>query len=150
MGMHKLDAILHRARALEPPKSARPPPVSRADWEEAVGSRIARRAQPMRLDRGVMYVKVANAAWANELSMLADDILRQLKARGLPVESLRFSVGRIDAWQSVRRTRQVHTPAPPNAQLPEVVKEKVSSVEDDELARAIAAAAAKSLAIGGE
>ncbi len=145
--MHKLDDILGKTAALRPPGNLGPPPVSERDWEEAVGSRVARRTQPLRLERGVLYVQVANAAWSNELSLLTDDILAQLTERGLAVESLRFSVGTISRAQATRQSGPPKQAPPPDAELPSELKNQVAEIEDPELKDAIAGAAAKLLAM---
>lgn len=148
MNVHKLNAILVTNKQLKPPPGVKPSPVSLRDWEEAVGSRIARRAQPARVERGVLHVRVANAAWANELSMLADDILAQLHARGLEVEALRFSVGHIDARQAEAPLgREVKRAPPPDAPVPREVTERIDGIGDPELRSAVAGAAARALAM---
>jgi hypothetical protein len=72
------------------------PPISSRDWEVAVGTRIAARTRPLRLERGVLQVIVSSAAWSQELSLLATSIAEQLRARGIKVDSLRFSVGKLE------------------------------------------------------
>ncbi len=143
--MDKLGAILGHTKAIQPPKNVPQAPVTPIDWEAAVGSRIATKAQPHRLERGVLTVRVTSAAWANELSLLADDILRQLRERGLPVEQLRFKVGKVRP-HGPRRLHEQKVAPPPNAPLPEALRGSVESVEDDDLRRALVDAARKTLA----
>lgn len=141
--MFKLDGLLAASRVIKPPKSLERAPVSEQDWEHAVGSRIARRAQPERLDKGVLIVRVAHAAWANELSLLAEDIRQQLAAAGVDVEALRFVVGPI---QIDERPQSPKKRAPrPDAKLPSRLVDTVAAVEDDDLRAALADAAAKTL-----
>ena len=77
-------------------------PVPLAQWRAAVGPRIADRARPIALERGVLVVKVVTSVWANELSMLAPQIIDKLAepapngAPGVEVKSLRFRVGPLD------------------------------------------------------
>ena len=52
--MNKLSSILAASAALRPPPNVAPPPLSLRTWEEAVGSRIARRTQATRCERGVL------------------------------------------------------------------------------------------------
>lgn len=143
--MQKLDAILALTSSVKPPPSVPQPPIDPALWDEAVGTRIARRAQPIRLERGVLYVRVATSAWANELSMLADDILAQLMARNVAATSLRFSVGPIKKPRR-RRGKPRHAAAP-DAALPEMLRDRVAKIEDPNLQRALAEACAKSLSV---
>jgi len=141
--MFKLDGLLAASRVIKPPKSHDRPPVSEHDWERAVGSRIARRARPERLDKDVLIVRVAHAAWANELSFLAEDIRRQLAAAGTEVDALRFVVGAIEIDERPRSPKK-RGPRP-GAKLPSRLVDPVAAVEDDDLRAALAEAAAKTL-----
>ena len=144
--MEKLAAILAHTAAVKVPKSVTAPPVSTAQWEQAVGTRIARRAQPLRIERGVLYVRVTSAAWANELSLLSADILTQLEEAGVAASSLRFSVGPIET--RARGPRGIpQRAAAPEARLPTELSPVVDQVEDDSLRKAIREAAAKSLSV---
>ncbi len=145
--MEKLDSLLAQTRAIKPPSHLFQSPVSERHWDEAVGSRIAQRTRPWRLERGVLYVRVANAAWANELALLADDILAQLNRRGIAATALRFSVAPV-APPSRMPTQAVVKRAPPeNAELPQSLAPAVARIEDEDLRSAVARAAAKSLAL---
>ena len=143
--MDRLDSILRGARGLKPPGDVSLPPVSREIWDRAVGSRIALRAQPLRLERGVLLVRVTNAAWANELSLLADEIRRQLAGCGVEVAGLRFVVGRVDP--PARPAEPRRRAAPPNAAVPEALRAPMAKVVDPELRAALEAAAARMLHI---
>jgi hypothetical protein len=50
-------------------------------WEEAVGSHIARRAQPVRFRNSTLIVAVSSAPWMQELTLLKPDIRTALNAR---------------------------------------------------------------------
>ena len=116
-----------------------------ADWRAAVGPRIADRARPVSLERGVLVVMVATSVWASELSMLAGELVARLLARGVAVTSLRFRVGSMDPVDRPperRTTRRIPPPAP----LPEGLKEDVLAIADDELRAIISAAASANLA----
>ena len=140
--MQKLDEILSTDTSLAQSRGFAPP-VAATVWEAAVGSRIARRAQPWKLSRGVLVVRVSNAPWANELSLLANDILAQLVARDVAVQTLRFSVGPLarDAHVPRHRPRRSRTPI----ELPEVLADDIARIEDDALRSAIGDAAARAL-----
>jgi predicted nucleic acid-binding Zn ribbon protein len=66
-----------------------------AAWPEAVGERIAGEAQPVSERDGVVTVACRAATWAQELDLLADELLERLRARaGIGrIERLRFVVG---------------------------------------------------------
>ncbi len=67
-------------------------------WPKAVGARVAARTQAERLVDDTLVVRVATAAYANELVMLKRMILEKLATAisGQPVREIRFYVGTID------------------------------------------------------
>lgn len=141
--MSTLEAILGGCRELEPPPGLALPPLDERSWTAAVGKRIARRTQPLRLERGVLYVRAATAAWATELSFLAETILEQLGQQGIVATSLRFSVGAIGDRPGDPR------PVPPRrrrpAVLPPELRAHLDAVEDERLRSSLARAAAYTL-----
>ncbi len=139
-----LGAVLKGLGTIRVPPSVEASPVAYRDWEAAVGSRIATRARPTKLERGVLHVRAATSTWAQELSLLADAIVFQLRGRGVDVASLRFHVGPIDA-PSRPASRDDVRRAPPSAPLPTELAEQVSRVADEDLRAAIAEAAGKNL-----
>ena len=141
--MDKLNEILSGEKSLSK-KSRFNVPIQGHVWEAAVGTRVARRAQPWKLSRGTLVVRVSSATWANELSLLAPDILQQLQQRGIQVKQLRFSVGKL--------MRDAHVPRlpprrpPPPKPLPEKLASQIGDIEDPELRQALGQAAARALA----
>ena len=51
-----------------------------ADWEDLVGSHIARVARPVRVQGDTLFVEVASASWRMELSMMRPQLMRKLNA----------------------------------------------------------------------
>lgn len=51
------------------------------DWPIIVGVDMAGRSHPERYDRGTVWVAVEGSAWAQELRMIKDRILRRLEER---------------------------------------------------------------------
>jgi len=49
------------------------------EWPALVGARIAAHAEPIGIQRGTLTVRVADAAWANQLRWLERDLLVQLE-----------------------------------------------------------------------
>ena len=139
-----LGLVLSRDAGLRVPGAVETSPIAARDWEAAVGSRIAARAQPVRLERGVLTVRTATATWAQELSLLTEAILPQLRGRGVKVDSLRFRVGHVDAPERPPSRDEVRT-SPPEVPLPPEVNAELARVDDAELRDAIAHAAAKNL-----
>lgn len=144
IGLETLGALLRRDGDIRLPATVDASPVAPRDWEAAVGTRIAARARPFKLERGVLWVRTATATWAQELTLLADAILAQLAARGVRVKSLRFHVGRVDPPERPPSRSEVRT-SPKPAPIPDTVATELARVGDDELRRAIAEAAAKNL-----
>jgi hypothetical protein len=134
-------AVLLRASG-EPRDGAPLPPRA---WHDAVGDRIARRARPMKLERGVLTVRAATAVWAQELTFVAPTIVARLCALGFAVEALRFRVGPIDPAERPLRPPSVKT-VPAREALPAAVLEQLARVSDDALRETLSRAAAANLA----
>ena len=138
-----MDELLDRAGEDRFAKKRVPIPVR--EWRAAVGPRIADRARPWTLERGVLLVKVATSVWANELSMLAPELIARLKQRGFPVEQLRFKVGALDQNERPPERRTFRKVPPPKALAPEL-RAEVAQVKDAGLRAVIEAAARANLA----
>jgi len=64
-----------------------------AHWDEIVGSEIAKRAKPDRIQNRTLYVRVANSLWAQELAFQKHVILSRLKKyldAGQSIDDLHF------------------------------------------------------------
>lgn len=142
--LEPLGIVLRRDSDLRVPASIETSPIAYRDWEAAVGTRIAARARPIHLERGVLLVRTATATWAQELSMLSDAIITQLRGRSVKVDSLRFRVGQVEAPERPPARDEVRA-SPPEVPLPPAVKQEVERVADEELRAIIARAAAKNL-----
>jgi hypothetical protein len=119
-------------------------PMDRERWRHAVGDRIAARTEPGWLKGSVLTVVAASAAWAQELSLLSEEIRRRLAQHGLRVEGIRFVVRDGAGYQYAAQRRPVVT----REALPAELREKLATVSDPELAAAIAEAAG--FALGNE
>lgn len=138
-----VDAIL--ARAGEDRFAPDRAPISGPLWRTIVGPRVADRALPVKLDGGVLVIRAATSAWAQELSLLSDTLIERLRAHGIEVAKLSFRTGPIDPPARPperRKSTKVPRPAP----LPEAIEGTLAGVGDDELRSALAAAIAQSLA----
>lgn len=142
--LERLGALIQRERTLRLPGAVETSPVGFREWEAAVGTRIAARARPVKLERGVLYVRASSSTWAQELSLLGDTIAEQLRARGVAVQSLRFRVGKVEPIERPPWREDVRA-EPPEAPLPPEVRRELGRVLDPELRNAIARAAAKNL-----
>lgn len=120
-------------------------PLSEQTWKEAVGVRVAERAKPISLERGVLVVRTATSVWATELSMLSDSVIERLRAKGLDVTELRFRVGNLDPPPRPPERRATRA-VPASAPLPARLAESIAEVHDGDLKGAIAQAARANLA----
>jgi hypothetical protein len=121
-------------------------PVSQQVWQELVGTRIADRSQPWRIDpSGTLMVRVPDAIWAQELSLLSSAIIARLGAMGVRVTGLRFLIGQVvPPRRGPTRFERRIVAAP--VELPESLKGEMDAIEDEGLRKALKAAAASSLA----
>gem|GEM_PF-288815 len=132
-------------RAGEDRFAKRRAPIPMRDWKAAVGPRIADRAHPMQLDRGVLIVKVATSVWATELQMLAPELVARLRVRGYAIDALRFRVGPLDTPERPPE-RRTYRKVPPPAPLGPGLRASIQEVPDEELRAVIERAASANLA----
>lgn len=64
-------------------------------WEEVVGAKVARRARAEAVRGGILFVRVANSTWLQELSLLKEGIIERLNSllEAQVVEDIVFRVG---------------------------------------------------------
>jgi hypothetical protein len=111
--------------------------IDRDTWRRLLGDRIARRTEPGPLSGGVLTIYVASAPWAQELSLLTNELLARLKPLKLQIASVRFRVRQqIQGSAALAKRRPAARVA-----LPRDLKARVDSVEDPELRQIIADAA---------
>ena len=116
--------------------------LDRETWREVAGARIAQRSAPGSLEGGVLQVVVASPVWAQELSLLAEEIVGKLRERGVAVTSIRFRTGKVEAAAPRQPARRLAKPI----DLPEDAKQHLAGVDDPELRAVIAQAMGQSLA----
>ena len=117
-------------------------PMDRDSYRLAVGRRIAERTELGELKRGELTVYVASPAWAQELSLLAPQMIERLSERGLAVKRLRF---RLQDNPAAKKPAAAKQPPAPHKPLPPELDARLQRVDDDELRRAIAGAAGLAL-----
>ena len=132
-------------RAGEDRFARRRPPIPMREWKLAVGPRIADRAHPVTLERAILLVKVTTSVWANELQMLAPELVARLRVRGHAVDQLRFRVGPLDSPERPPERRATRIVPPPVA-LSAELKATIAQVGDADLRAVIAKAASANLA----
>lgn len=125
-------------------------PIPLARWRAAVGPRIADRARPVAIERGLLIVKVVTSVWANELAMLAPQILEKLAkpsnlGPALDIKGLRFRVGPLEVTEGIQQRRNYRQVPAPAVLAPEL-EQSLERIEDDDLRKLIERAARSNLA----
>ena len=111
-------------------------------WPAAVGETIARSAWPARVARdGTLHVNTADSVWAFELTNRAAEIAGRLK-----VERVRFSPGRLPEASPPDPELSESAPLEPSPELLETGAQLAAVIEDENLRKIVARAAAASLA----
>lgn len=61
-------------------------------WGDIVGSEINKKSRPDKLARGILFVSVINFTWANELSLMSDQLKKKINSYigRKVVKSIRF------------------------------------------------------------
>jgi hypothetical protein len=117
--------------------------IDREQWRRVVGERIAARTEPGPKRGRELTVFVASASWAQELSLLVNEIVVRLKAAHVHVDTVRFRVREI---APPLRDPAAPKPASRKAALPAKLVAHLSEIADLELRDAVAEAAALWLA----
>ena len=113
-------------------------------WPAAVGETIARSAWPARVARdGTLHVNTTDSIWAFELTGRAAEI-----AKRLGVERVRFAPGRLPDADDPGPKEAESGPPKPSESLREEGARLAAGIEDENLRKLVARAAAASLAKG--
>ena len=118
--------------------------IDREQWRRIVGERIAARTEPGAKRGRELTVHVASASWAQELSLLVNEIVARLKAAGIHVDTVRFRVKEIAV---APRDPAARSPVYRKASLPSALTAHLERIDDPELRVAIGEAAALWLAL---
>lgn len=72
-------------------------------WNDVVGKVIARNAQPEKIRKGTLFVKVSSPVWMQQLQFMKDMIAEKLNHRlkTQVVKNIFFMVGRIDVTEEI-------------------------------------------------
>jgi hypothetical protein len=118
-------------------------------WPEAVGAAVARHAWPARLARdGTLHVNTSSSAWAFELGHLEHEIMPRLRrlVGDLAPPRLRFAPGRLPEDPEDEAQGQRERPPEPSPEARSEAERLAASIEDEDLRKLVAKAAAASLA----
>jgi hypothetical protein len=113
-------------------------------WPAAVGETIARHAWPARVARdGTLHVNTTDSVWAFELTSRAAEI-----AERVGVERIRFAAGRLPEVPEPGQKGPELRPPQPSESLRQEGARLAAGIEDENLRKIVARAAAASLAKG--
>jgi hypothetical protein len=113
-------------------------------WPSAVGETIARSAWPARVARdGTLHVNTADSVWAFELASRAAEI-----GQRLGVKRIRFAPGRLPGGYESAEKPTESGPPEPSESLRQEGARLAAGIEDENLRKIVARAAAASLAKG--
>ena len=118
------------------------PHLAKAHWAEVVGPQVAGVTQVEAVRSGVLFVRVKNSVWANELTLLKDDMVRRLnqKLGGRVLTDIHFKASGLA--KSKTKAGLFVSPAPTAGELAKVpvskaaaarIDAKLASVTDDAL-----------------
>ncbi|MDP9129983.1 MAG: DUF721 domain-containing protein [Candidatus Binatota bacterium] len=81
-------------------------------WNQAVGSAIARNAQPEKIRNGTLIVKVSSPVWMQQLQFMKEMIAAKLneQLKNNVVKNIFFMVGRIDLPPDASTDQPAATP----------------------------------------
>lgn len=122
-------------------------------WPEAVGDSIARNAWPARIARdGTLHIATSSSTWAFELGLLESDIRARLAAAlpGRTPESLHFAPGRLPEAPPEASEKGSSAPREPTPAEQFEGERVAATIEDQNLRKVVARAAAASLARAAE
>lgn len=123
---------------------AEPLALLQAGWEEIVGDEVAANSAPSRIAGATLWVATRSGAWSQQLSLLAQHVLRAVTARlpSLGIEELRFKVSALPRRQmrrpGARRlevARKSATPRPDSASAQDALARFRADVEHAQDAR---------------
>ena len=143
----KMRNLTHLASLLEPVRTGAQArshsSIDRESWRRALGERLAQKSEPETVRGSVLTVLVASSVWAQELSLLAPEIIKRVQQAGFSIGELRWRVGKLKSAAHLE-------PKPPKiaplTSLPSDLEHALRGVADGDLRNAIFQAAAHIMA----
>lgn len=114
------------------------------NWKEIVGRDIAQNTEPFRLRGGVLFVRVSNPIWVQQLHFLKEIIIKKInqEIKDVVVDDLRLFIGKIDSPPSnyLLSTKEnseenilLKEKQEINAFIPKEIVEKIAQIKDPEM-----------------
>ena len=119
-------------------------------WAEAVGEGVAERTQPMRIEKGILFLKVTNSVWMQQLQFMKELILTKLHEKmGTDlVQDLRFYIGEVEnpVQEEGRRSSKRDLPTPSESDRENIARQ-VSGVRDPEMKKMLSELFSRALTV---
>lgn len=105
-------------------------------WNDMVGPTIARNAQPEKIRRGTLFVRVSSPGWMQQLQYMKEIIAEKLNQRlgAEVVKSIFFSVGKLESESPTPTDKGPSLASSPPE--PRLSDEDLDSIEEPEIRRA--------------
>ena len=106
-------------------------------WNETVGPTIARNAQPEKIRKGTLFVKVTSPVWMQQLQYMKEMIVEKLNQRLKTdiVRNIFFVVGQVNA-ETVEIAAKPLAPSSIAAEEPRLGEDFLETVRDPEIRQA--------------
>ncbi len=97
------------------------PHLAKVHWEGVVGPQVAGVTQVEAVRDGVLFVRVKNSVWANELTLLKEDMLRRLNSKlgGRILTDIHFKASGLA--RDKKKPAIISAPTPTEADLARIV-----------------------------
>jgi hypothetical protein len=106
-------------------------------WLQAVGPRIAAQTYPDSIKKTILFVKVANTAWMQQLHFMKQDILEKFNHlhQQEPVSNIFFTFGEITASAAIKEAPLFSADEMPalKARDKKMIEKSLAAIADEEL-----------------
>ena len=119
-------------------------------WTDAVGRGVAERTQAMRIEKGVLFLKVTNSVWMQQLQFMKELILKKLHEKtGIDlVQDLRFYIGEVEnpVKNEGRQSSKKDLPTPSESDMENIARQ-VRGVRDPEMKKMLSGLFSRALTV---
>jgi hypothetical protein len=106
-------------------------------WLRAVGSKIAAQTKPDCIKKAILFIKVANSAWLQQLHFMKREIIEKFNDlhQTEPVQDIFFAIGEIAAPAAVKTDQVYGADEMPalKARDKKMIEKSLSAIADEEL-----------------
>jgi hypothetical protein len=118
-------------------------------WKEAVGEEVAKRTEPIRIKNRILYLKVTNSVWMQQLQFMKELIVKKLHEKtGIDfLQDIRFFIGEMGHLDKEERGEGLQRDLTPLSGSDwEHIAKEVSAVQDPEMQKVLSGLYSKALA----